>query len=459
MCYFNFLRKGLRIMRNSFVVYLILVVILSGSFGCSDDDSSDKGRRIAGTVQLEEGSDHSAIQIFLRSENDEVLAEKAAASDGAYEFTELNAGTYILEFESGNENYENARIIAIIVTEEKTTTVDRILRLVTRITSSIRSDETWTKENSPYRIEHPIDIDENVTLTVQAGTEIHFEENCGLDIEGTLKALGAVGDTILFTSAKAHPERESWTGIYATQSAQNSEISEIKYCLIEYAVVGITGDRVCVEVSRSQIKDCRIGIKIDHTSGCDWIISNNVIQNNTEEGIKVEDSGNVTIENNLFSNDYDIYFDGGPLQPNQVEHNLFQGNRGIVIQGLGFGRELDITNNIFQVGNVAVTCKVNSYPTIHGNNFLSAERFIYIDFGCHIVGDITYYCHQDDQDIDAEENYWGSTDSEYIYSKILDRNNCPESECNTSLCVCGEDFGAVSYANFRSAENPNAGPR
>ena len=58
---------------------------------------------------------------------------------------------------------------------------------------------TWTKAKSPYNINGDIRVPFGNTLTIESGVQVVFQGYYYLDIKGNVSAIGAPGDTILFT--------------------------------------------------------------------------------------------------------------------------------------------------------------------------------------------------------------------------------------------------------------------
>lgn len=65
--------------------------------------------------------------------------------------------------------------------------------------STIDVDTTWTKEGSPYVLSTLL-ISDNVTLTIEAGVEVKFNDSASLYIYGKVLAKGTKDQPIIFTS-------------------------------------------------------------------------------------------------------------------------------------------------------------------------------------------------------------------------------------------------------------------
>jgi hypothetical protein len=66
----------------------------------------------------------------------------------------------------------------------------------TFVTGVISSDTTWTKTNSPYNITGAV-IPKGVTVTIEPGTVIYVNAFEGLNVNGTLRAIGTSNEPIV----------------------------------------------------------------------------------------------------------------------------------------------------------------------------------------------------------------------------------------------------------------------
>ncbi|TKJ41666.1 hypothetical protein CEE37_03615 [candidate division LCP-89 bacterium B3_LCP] len=87
---------------------------------------------------------------------------------------------------------------------------------------------TWEAVGSPYLIEGEITVPADSILNIEPGVEVNFQGHYKLIVNGYLEALGAEGDSILFTAAYTS---EGWHGIRFIEAPDSSHLS---YCIIEY---------------------------------------------------------------------------------------------------------------------------------------------------------------------------------------------------------------------------------
>ena len=96
---------------------------------------------------------------------------------------------------------------------------------------TISTNTTWTKLASPYTVTGDVTVSAGVTLTLQPGVTVQFNQYAGLNVNGTIVADGTAVDPIVFTTSGT----PSWDGIHilGTSLTQNTG-SIFDYVTIEY---------------------------------------------------------------------------------------------------------------------------------------------------------------------------------------------------------------------------------
>ncbi|MEO5966878.1 MAG: hypothetical protein ABIP68_03220, partial [Ferruginibacter sp.] len=147
----------------------------------------------------------------------------------------------------------------------------------------ISSNTTWNN-TLPYVILDGISIDENATLTVEAGTKIYFHANSPMFINGTLLVNGQQPNPVLFTGDRLDDYYRglpgSWPGLYFSESSKNNKIVFAK---IENSLSGITCKSSTININ-PQI-----------------IIEQTIINNAYDAGLHLEGTF-ADVSNSLFSN-------------------------------------------------------------------------------------------------------------------------------------------------------------
>ena len=80
----------------------------------------------------------------------------------------------------------------------------------TPVSGNIMTDTTWTKGNSPYIVTGTVQVYPDITLTIEPGVVIKFNQGAGLKIGGKLIAQGQPSDLIVFTEVSQSPTTEDF---------------------------------------------------------------------------------------------------------------------------------------------------------------------------------------------------------------------------------------------------------
>ena len=138
----------------------------------------------------------------------------------------------------------------------------------------------WSTTGSPYLITGDISVEADSVLTIQPRVIVQFQGHFKLNVQGTLLAQGALGDSIIFTinsttgfNVDSIPNG-GWGGI-RFENNTSSDSSKIDYCKIQYGKVMYPDS-------------CGGGIFVKDFSML--VISNSNISNNRIFGGKQKDS-------------------------------------------------------------------------------------------------------------------------------------------------------------------------
>jgi parallel beta-helix repeat protein len=247
------------------------------------------------------------------------------------------------------------------------------------------SNITLRLKESPFIIREDIYFFKGATLTIESGVEIKLINYAAIIINGgVLNARGTNEKTIKFTTGNNPPSKSlwDWGGIRIV----NNDNSVIEYALIEYSEVGIrivNASPIISYCNFSCIKDYGIWI----TENSSPVISNCTISGIKKHGIWVEESSNPLIIFNLITNcsrdigthsGIDVYFTSSAT----IKYN-----------------------KIFDNGLWEISCNSNS-------TIISYNTILINKWGKTIVNS------GDDNILNAEYNYWGTTNMDEIKSSI-----------------------------------------
>ncbi len=317
----------------------------------------------------------------------------------------------------------------------------------------INSDTTWTKANSPYNLAGPVAISQGATLTIDSGATVNLN-NHYLLVNGTINAKGSNTEKVNFNGGDNRASyiefmnpSPSWNK--NTQLGSIIENSILKSIWIKINGTSpkindntITGYISC-QYSSTIITNNEIFGEWDTMSifKSSATISGNVVHN-INWGIYTDDDAS-TISNNtviggeigiIYNSFHDIYvlsnntvygckvgIKSGPSC--RVEENIVINN----YQGIVASHSIILKNTI--VNN---TVGIIAYPTprINNNNIYGNSENIHL-------------APEANENVDATNNWWGTTNSAMISQTIHDKKN---------------DFnlGTVNFTPFLTAPNPEA---
>ncbi len=263
----------------------------------------------------------------------------------------------------------------------------------------IKHDETWTGTIS---ILDDTVVEENVILTVEADTKVIFyvsspQEPPRIIIRGKLNVKGTKKKIAIFTSSqdallnpvedknkliksivnffskKKSSEIKFWGGIHFENIRDNG--SSINYCNIEFAKDGVVCNNSSPLITNSVLKNCKeSGIRCNLRSNP--IIINNTFTNNPISGIYCHQESSPEIISNIFKNlPYGIIC----LQtaPKKIANNTFIENEKAIYCHFPGASPL-ITENIFNKNENAVFCEQGPSPVIENNKFNENKKAIYL---------------------------------------------------------------------------------
>lgn len=104
---------------------------------------------------------------------------------------------------------------------------------------NITSDEFWSADT--IKVIDDVIIENGVTVSIEAGVKIEFQDYYNIDVQGTILALGESENLIHFTSYQPevfmidHSEYGAWNGIKFNNVSTLNNTSKLEYCIFEYS--------------------------------------------------------------------------------------------------------------------------------------------------------------------------------------------------------------------------------
>ncbi|WP_444935800.1 right-handed parallel beta-helix repeat-containing protein [Microbulbifer sp. JMSA004] len=283
--------------------------------------------------------------------------------------------------------------VAVTGSEAQTLEYDN-LSVLNELSGDITSDIELAAHQT-YVVTGDVDVNSGVTLTINEGVTVLFEDYFTFEVNGNLTATGEADAPVIFTSAQASPAKGDWSGI----EAKSGSVVSLDYVTLEY------GDRALYaapgstfSLSNSTLQNfSKSGIYAYNSTG---VISNNTIQYADNAGLYLHLVADVTVSNNIVSdNKYGIYIhgaSGGVTTPTIIDNQIIDNS------SYGF--------YLYGAGNASY----DPLPVINGNSIYSNGTYnVYTkNYGS---GSTT--------NVDATGNWWDATDPGSISPTIYDHTD------------------------------------
>jgi nitrous oxidase accessory protein NosD len=289
------------------------------------------------------------------------------------------------------------------------------------IGGTILLDMTWTYQQSPYIVVSPIIVSSGAVLTIDPGVEVLLHWKMGIAVLGSLIAEATPDSVIRFTAVDG-----VWNGL-AFSGGENDSLSTLKHCILEYCNFAI----LCDTLTSPTIEHCTIqhftnvGIYVGYHAEppitdndilnlapggatgiqCDpyafpWIYGNRI--EGHLRGIHCQYVSFTIIDSTYVANCDTGVCCSFTYNTVTVRNSHITGN----LVGAGLTQSSpEIIDNVITGNEKAIQGQVGSAPYVRRND-LSSNTWTYYNLSAN--------------GLDAQQNWWGTTDSTAIAAGVWD---------------------------------------
>lgn len=248
----------------------------------------------------------------------------------------------------------------------------------TPVSGAMEADTTWYAGASPYIIEETVVVRDKALLTIEPGTEIRSRGGA-LVIEGRLNAQG--DDERIIRFAALEPGKE-WEGIVFRNVKDKENL--VRFCRISNASTALSCQAASPRIESCELTANGTAIRIQGAFSKPGIVKN-TIQKNSRTAILIDEGALPVITENV-------------IQDNDQE--------GIRIQAAA----PVIRNNQIRQNRGAGIVAAQSQAVISGNNLIDNKPF-------DMIGEMT------GEAVNALDNWWGAAQGLAILSRIRGKIN------------------------------------
>ncbi|MCK9243793.1 MAG: T9SS type A sorting domain-containing protein [Candidatus Marinimicrobia bacterium] len=273
------------------------------------------------------------------------------------------------------------------------------------VSGTISSNTTWT-ENFIH-VTGDVTVNSGVTLEIDSGVFVLFDEDTRMTVNGTLIAEGTDENPIVFTSFNENPAKNDWYGIRFEDSSVDASC-KIKYCNIKYAQYGIYCNRANPKIQNNSISHSNYGIYLYQSSPA-YMETNLISDNGT--GIYGTSSDPIITDNLIINNGSGVLFSGG--SPKFFENTIQDNNIYGVYFVSGSSPEFGPTSGSGKGNNVITENSYGVYAQYYSDLFMGSHGYYpgariggYNSICNNSTRDATAYFYTD---IEAEYNWWGTS--------------------------------------------------
>jgi hypothetical protein len=194
--------------------------------------------------------------------------------------------------------------------------------------ASISGSVVWPVSDSPYGVCDNITVQQNATLTIEAGSVIKFCPDTGIIVRGALVMDGFQTSKINLTSYSYPSNRGDWRGVSFEPESDDS-LSSVNLVIVEYSQIGLLLNEASPTVTQVSISNSSVSGIETHLTYVTILQAN--ITDSTR-GIYAVDSTIDLSSSEIHRCDEGIVMENsnGSLLANRIHHNT---NRGIWLIG------------------------------------------------------------------------------------------------------------------------------
>ena len=236
------------------------------------------------------------------------------------------------------------------------------------VVGPISGTTVWGAQDAPVWMLGPVVVGTNAMLTVQAGVEVRVLGAYRLDVNGVLQVLGGLTNKVVFTSGRAAPTVGDWVGIKFLDSSVDSACV-VSNAVVEYAQTGVHCENASPTITGCHVRRNTTGVFLDTASPA---VANNLIEYNTTGLYCYQNSSPV-------------------IRSNTITLNSSYG---------------------VQIQSSITTQDKNPHPVLTSNSIFTNTTYDLYAYWFYQPSNVV---------INAESNWWGTTDTNRMETKIYHR--------------------------------------